>query len=711
MDDYIKAQTDLRDELEKIDQNRVESRINKLTEGGGTKSEDFWKIRKKILSRARPDDGYDTITEDDVKMEHPDAAKEYIANFYENLYQARPGTKEYEGWTDHIKKTVAEIEKETKNLPPEPDFTTKELKEAIKSLRNGKAPGPDGIPNEAIKEADPQTQEIFRTEMNKILHSMEIPEQWTEGNLKRLYKGKGVKGKCSNERGITLASNVGKTFERLVNNRMTPLVNMSDAQAGGIKGRSTVDHILILKELTHIARENKTGIILTYLDVTKAYDKAWLEAILYVLHKEGLKNRLWLIVKRLNSNLKTTIQTKYGPTRKITIKDSIRQGGVLSVTMYALMMDEINKELQKTNLGIQINGTQEKIPCLLWMDDVVLAETTQKNAQKLLNVTNDTSQRYHVEFGMPKTKYLRAVKAQGTIELKLGERIIEETDKYTYLGEVNNKKMNLQEQIKNIEIKIELAYQTLITIAEDREFKKIRMEAIWKLVNTCIIPIITYASETWDPTKQELKNLNQALDKIIRRILMTPEATPRQALYIETGLTDIETTMDRKRLTMMARLNNDRSELMDKVLKRPNCVWLKRTKEIMEKYKITDEELQGEKNTTKKIIKEKTNKIFKERMMEPQEKSKIKFFLEHKKEWNPGKPATYMEKLTRKQVSTIFKARTRMTKVIANYKNGHRNHLCRLCKKEEETQQHIFSKCPENLQEHPIVTEGDIGGY
>ena len=82
------------------------------------------------------------------------------------------------------------------------------------------------------------------------------------------------------------------------------------------------------------------------------------------------------------------------------------------------------------------------------MDDVVLAETTQKNAQKLLNITNDTSQRYHVEFGMPKTKYLRAVKAQGTIELKLGERTIEETDKYVYLGEVNNKKMNLQEQIK-----------------------------------------------------------------------------------------------------------------------------------------------------------------------------------------------------------------------------------------------------------------------
>ena len=48
---------------------------------------------------------------------------------------------------------------------------------------------------------------------------------------------------------------------------------------------------------------------------------------------------------KLNSNLKTTIITKDGPTRQIEIKDSIRQGGVLSATLYALMMDEINKDL------------------------------------------------------------------------------------------------------------------------------------------------------------------------------------------------------------------------------------------------------------------------------------------------------------------------------------------------------------------------------
>ena len=109
-----------------------------------------------------------------------------------------------------------------------------------------------------------------------------------------------------------------------MNNRMTPKVQMTDAQAGGIKGRATVDHILVLKELANIAKSDKKQLILVYLDITKAYDKAWLDAIMYILQKRGITSNLWKLVKELNSNLLTTIQTKHGPTRKIKITDSIR---------------------------------------------------------------------------------------------------------------------------------------------------------------------------------------------------------------------------------------------------------------------------------------------------------------------------------------------------------------------------------------------------
>ena len=54
----------------------------------------------------------------------------------------------------------------------------------------------------------------------------------------RLYKVK-----CENERGITPASNVGKLYERIINNRLTPDINITEHQGGGQKGKSTRDHL------------------------------------------------------------------------------------------------------------------------------------------------------------------------------------------------------------------------------------------------------------------------------------------------------------------------------------------------------------------------------------------------------------------------------------------------------------------------------------
>ena len=611
---YINTQKELRQAIEEEETKSIENRINRIIQEGGAKSNLFWKIRKQIIQGDKNKEEYDLIKENGEIEKDPEKAKEYIAEYFENLYQAREGNTAYEEWTREIEQKVEEIEKQLENSPPETPFSKKEISTVIQQLKKGKAKGQDGIPNEMFIYANDKTKNIIQTELNKILESQNIPEQWTEGMLKRIYKGKGTKGKCSNERGITIASNMGKFFERLINNRILTQVNMTEAQAGGRKGRATVDHILLLKELQFSAKKNKKEIIKIYLDVTKAYDKAWLKAIMYVLHKQGVQSRIWTLVKKLNSNLKTTIMTKYGNTREIIIRDSIRQGGVLSGLLYALLMDEINKDLCLTNKGINLPETEIKIPCLLWMDDVYLNEINKNNAQELLNTTYDVSQRYRVEFGMPKTNFIRSKNTKEKIELKIGENKIDETDKYTYLGEINNKSMNLKHQIDKIKGKIEGAYQAILTIAEDSNFRGIKMEAIWKMINACIIPIMTYACETWEPNKTEMKKLKQILDNILKRILKTPTGTPTETIYIETGFYDFETIMYQRRLGMAARLKHTDSELMKAATENEEGKWRKMTNHIMEKIRIEDHELIGTKEQTKNNIKEKCGEEFLKRI-------------------------------------------------------------------------------------------------
>ena len=134
-------------------------------------------------------------------------------------------------------------------------------------------------------------------------------------------------------------SNVGKVYERIINERVKQQVQITKAQAGGGSGCA-----IVLKQTIQEKQEKGHTSYIIFLDIQKAYDKAWLDAIIYALHKNGVQDKnLRMIKKKINSNLTARIQTRYGLTRKINTRDSIRQGGVLSVTEYATLMDEIAK--------------------------------------------------------------------------------------------------------------------------------------------------------------------------------------------------------------------------------------------------------------------------------------------------------------------------------------------------------------------------------
>ena len=60
----------------------------------------------------------------------------------------------------------------------EDKITEEEVREAIKALKDGKAFGPDGIPNETIKRCEEELLEPICIVFNKSLNEGSIPEMW-----------------------------------------------------------------------------------------------------------------------------------------------------------------------------------------------------------------------------------------------------------------------------------------------------------------------------------------------------------------------------------------------------------------------------------------------------------------------------------------------------------------------------------------------------
>ena len=108
---------------------------------------------------------------------------------------------------------------------------------------------------------------------------------------------------------------------------------------------------------------------------------------------------------------------------------------------------------------------------------------------------------YHIEFRAAKCNVVRIGPGQES-KIMLNNTILEEVPKYKYLGKIYNTKGNLEEQLKDLETKTMAATQRILAETGGKEFKGMRMKAIWQCIEATIYPILTYGSEAWNPTKK-----------------------------------------------------------------------------------------------------------------------------------------------------------------------------------------------------------------
>jgi hypothetical protein len=259
---------------------------------------------------------------------------------------------------------------------------------------------------------------------------------------------------------------------------------------------------------------------------------------------------------------------------------------------------------------------------------------------------------------------------------------------YKYQGETINNKLSLTQHISGTKQKTEAAYQTILNILGDKQFQNIEMQTAWKLLEACIQPIITYGGETWNLNKKEEKDINRIQENIIRRVLMTPQSTPLEALYMETGLLDITTLISKNRINMEKRLMKKKESITTKIMMNgTKGGWKEKTDTVKKEISEHNPAIQHE------IKKKEILTYFQNRINEQaQQKSKLQAIINHSS-WQAGKRPEYMNQLRRNEVSLLFKARTRMIDIKNNYRGKYANLKCRWCNEEKETQEHVLETC------------------
>lgn len=204
-------------------------------------------------------------------------------------------------------------------------FSYEEVEQKIKSLKNRKTPGPDGIDNELIKYEGQRLATELVYMFNHKLNTGEVSYDWSLSYMVCLHK-KGDKKDPNNYRGITLR----KLFTSLVLRKLNVYYTPRDEQFGFRTGRSTTDALFIVRQITEKSIEYDVPAYFCIVDLVKAFDSVRITDIVDILNAYGTPKMLTSIIYNLNINLRTQLLDQGRTSDIINVGKGIRQGDLQS---------------------------------------------------------------------------------------------------------------------------------------------------------------------------------------------------------------------------------------------------------------------------------------------------------------------------------------------------------------------------------------------
>lgn len=228
-------------------------------------------------------------------------------------------------------------------------FSVEELIKATNSMRNRKAPGPDGIPSEVLKILARERPQLLLTMYNACLTQGIFPESWKIQKLVLISKGKGDPDQPSSYRPLCMLDTAGKVFEKLIKPRLVGAIEeaggLSKRQYGFRPGRSTLGALDEVMESVHTAQLgnhfSRRIVLLVTLDVRNAFNSArWKDIFKALEMRFRIPAYLRRLIRSYLHNRVLMYDTASGPYHR-QITAGAAQGSVLGPELWNAMYDEI----------------------------------------------------------------------------------------------------------------------------------------------------------------------------------------------------------------------------------------------------------------------------------------------------------------------------------------------------------------------------------
>lgn len=255
-------------------------------------------------------------------------------------------------------------------------FTTEEIAHSIARLRLT-SPGWDRVHNAFLRALSEDHIASVLDLFNQSFQLGVVPASWKSGVVLPILKPGKDPSLVSSYRPITLLSCLGKLMERLIATRLDHVVDrlslLSPSQCGFRRGHSTLDVLIRLEHHIRVAQSASHICLVVYVDLQSAFDKLWVDGLLYKLARAGLCGALMRWLHAYLTSRTARVRVNGVLSDSLPLLGGVPQGSVLSPLLFNLMLMDIPR--------------MDGVATFLYADDVTIccSGPTVREAKALLH--------------------------------------------------------------------------------------------------------------------------------------------------------------------------------------------------------------------------------------------------------------------------------------------------------------------------------------
>ncbi len=277
------------------------------------------------------------------------------------------------------------------------------IRRQLRSLKGGKASGPDKIAPEMLKEGEDCMARVLRRLFILCWRTGRVPKPWCEANVTLVFKNKGDQGDIKNYRPISISSVVRRVYEKCLMSEYLSDIDhkLSDTQGGFRRARSTYDQAFVLHELL----VTKPHCINAFLDIRAAYDCVDRRIVWTELRNHfGVPYEVICSLRALFDFNRSRLVVNNHKSRQIDNLRGLFQGATISPILFNVFIDSLIRRLNDQGPKISWNGL--KTNNLFFADDANIHANTWQEASKLLAICETWSVQAGTEFAPQKCSIL-----------------------------------------------------------------------------------------------------------------------------------------------------------------------------------------------------------------------------------------------------------------------------------------------------------------